>query len=105
MIELSCTVEEKIKVTVNPVTPGGVPATLDGPIQASVQSGNGTVALVDEDSFFVISGDLPGDTTFLVSGDADLGAGVQTISDTVLLHAVEAKASNLGLTSELPVLK
>jgi hypothetical protein len=105
MLELSCTNEEKIKVTTNPVTAAGKPVLLDGPIQVSVQSGDGTVELLDGNSFYVKSGDNPGDSTFLVSGDADLGAGIENISDIVLLHVAGAKASNLGMTAGTPELK
>lgn len=105
MLNLFCTNEEKIKVTVNPVTPGGSPVALDGPIGVSVQSGEGTVQLVDDNSFYVISGNNPGDTAFLVSGDADLGTGVETVSDIVLLHVAGAKAASLGMTAGTPELK
>jgi hypothetical protein len=105
MLELSCTNEEKIKVTVNPVTTAGKKVTLDGPIAVSIQAGDGTVVLIDDLSFYVVSGDNPGDTSYLVSGDADLGAGVETISDIVILHVAGAKASNLGLVAGSPELK
>lgn len=104
-LELGCTNEEKIKVTVNPVTLKGKPVPLDGPIQVSVQGGDGTVEPVDDTNFYVVSGDNPGDTSFLVSGDADLGAGVENISDIVILHVAGAKASSLGLTAGSPEVK
>jgi len=34
-----------------------------------------------------------------VEGDADLGAGVGTITDTVTVHVIHANATNLGLTA------
>lgn len=104
MLELVCTNEQKIKVTVTPVTAAGSFAPLDGPISVSVQSGSGTFEMVDEKSFWIISGD-PGDTPFLVSGDADVGEGIETISDIVMLHVEGAKASSLGITAEAPVIK
>lgn len=102
MLELSCTNEEKIKIRVNPVTTTGTAVALDGPIQVSVQSGEGMVEPIDEKSFYVVSGQNPGDTGFLVSGDADLGDGVESISDVILLHVAGAKASSLGLVAETP---
>ena len=105
MLELSCTNEQKIKVTVNPVPQAGLPVPLDGPIQVSVQSGDGTVNPIDDTNFEVISGSNPGDTSYLVSGDADLGAGIETISDIILLHVAGAKASSLGLTAGTPEIK
>lgn len=106
MLELNCTNEEQVKVTVRPVTTGGHTIALDGTIMVDVQAGEGTVT-VDPDgvSFWCVSGDDPGDTTYLVTGDADLGAGIETISDIVILHVAGAKAAALGLTADAPVLK
>lgn len=105
MIELICTNEEKIPITANPVTPGGNPVAIDGPLQVTVQSGDGTVGVIGPTSFYVVSGVILGDTTFLVKGDADLGAGIRLIQDTVLLHVIGAEASNLGLSAGMAVLK
>jgi len=105
MIELICTNEEKIPITANPVTPGGNPVAIDGALQVTIESGMGTVEVIDPTSFYVVSGSAIGDTTFLVKGDADLGTGIRLISDTVLLHVMGAEASNLGLSAETAVLK
>jgi len=106
MLELSCTNEEKIRVIVNPVTPAGHPIAIDGKVAASVQAGDGSVVLEDDGkSFTIVSGDNPGDTSVLVSADADLGEGVETISDLVILHVAGAKAKSLGLTAGSPELK
>lgn len=99
MLELNITNEQKIPVTVNPVTATGRPAQLDGPIVVTVQSGDGTVETVDDRTFKAVSGDNPGDTVYLVSADADLGAGVVTVSDIVTLHVAGALAESLGLTA------
>ena len=105
MLELNCTNEEKIKVTVNPVTRKGKPVPLDGPVSVVIQAGEGTVVMVDDASFRVVSGDNPGDTSYLVSADADIGSGVETISDVIILHVAGALAANLGLTAGAPELK
>lgn len=106
MLELNCTNEEKILVKVNTVTTTGKPAILDGVVTVEVQAGDGTVAMeADGLSFYVISGDNPGDTTYLVSADADMGEGVETISDIVTLHVAGAKAASLGLVAEAPIPK
>lgn len=101
-----CTNEEKVHVRLNPTTTTGRPATLDGKASFSTISGEGT-AVVDEDGLgaFLISGDNPGDTTFLVEADADLGAGVVSIQDTVTLEVRGAFAANLGLIPDPPVAK
>lgn len=103
MLELKLTNEEKILVTVNPVTSTGRPAAIDGAIEATIQSGEGTVEIQpDGRSFYLVSGDDPGDTAVLVSADSDLGSGVETVSDVVLLHVEGAKAANLGLSAGAP---
>lgn len=105
MLELNCTNEERIRVQVAPRTSTGKPAQLDGAVTVDVQSGNGSVQLVDDRSFYVVSGDDPGDTTFVVSGDADLGSGVVAVQDVILLHIAGALAANLGITADAPVAK
>jgi hypothetical protein len=107
MLEVTCTNEEKILVTINPQKSATKkPAKLDGPIVVEVQSGTGTFELQpDGVSFFAISGDDPGDTAYLVSGDADLGQGVVPISDVVTLHVEGARADSLGLAAAPPVPK
>jgi hypothetical protein len=99
VLELTCTNEQKIPITVNPVTAAGTPVELDGELNIAVQSGAGSIEMIDERSFYVVSGDQPGDTVFLVAGDADLGEGVETISDLITLHVEGAKAAALGLVA------
>lgn len=106
MLDLTITNEQKVKVTVNPVTEAGTPVLLDGPIEVSVSSGDGTFEIeADGVSVYFISGDLPGDTVYTISGDADLGAGVENVADVVNLHVEGAQAAALGLVAELPELK
>lgn len=106
MFEQSCTVEEKVLIHMNPKTHAGKDATLDGPLKVTVQAGDGTASVADDGvSFFAISPDTPGDTTYLVEGDADLGAGVQNIQTIVVLHANGALAANFGPSADAPVLK
>lgn len=104
--EITLTVEQKVTATLKPVTATGKPATLDGAPVWSVISGTGTVVpATDGLSADLISSDTPGDTTYLVDGDADLGTGVVDIQDTVLVHVTGANAANLGLTLGTPVPK
>jgi hypothetical protein len=104
-LEVSITNEQKIPISVKPVTLAGKPAQLDGPIAVSVVSGESTFQMVDDRSFFLISGDNPGDTTFLVEGDADLGEGTEEVQDTIILHVAGARAANLGMVAGDPVNK
>lgn len=106
MVEVTITNEQKIEAKLAPVTETGTPATLDGKPTWTVVSGDSTVE-VAEDGFsaFLISSDNPGDTVFMVEADTDLGAGVETISDTIKLSVEGARAKNLGLTLGAPVAK
>lgn len=106
-LAIACTSEEKVPVTAVPVTKTGRPARLDGPLTVTVQSGTGTVVQSPTNplSFDVVSGDEPGDTVYVVKGDADLGAGVVELSDTVTLTVGGANASNIGLTAAAAVPK
>ena len=106
MLDLTITNEQKIKVTVNPVTEAGNAVALDGPIVVAVSSGDGTFEVQpDGISAYLISGDLPGDTVYTISGDADLGEGVINVADVVNLHVEGAQAAALGLTVDEPELK
>lgn len=105
-LDLIITNEQKIQVTLNPVTLTGRAATLDGPAEWTVIEGNSTVELVaDGKSAFLVSSDTPGDTQFLVKGDADLGEGKEEISDTIRLSVAGARAANLGLVAKAAVPK
>lgn len=101
MLSIACNNEQKVTVNAAPQSASGKPATIDGALTVTVQSGDGTV---EQDpasplSFKAVSGDGLGDTVFLVEGDADLGAGVVTIQDTVTLSVTSAVAANFGLSA------
>jgi hypothetical protein len=100
-LAISCTNEQQIPVTASPVSSSGGAATIDGALTVTVQSGDGTV-LQDAATplvFTAVSGDLPGDTVYLIEADADLGAGTTTISDLVTLTVTSATAASFGLTA------
>jgi len=104
--EVTITTEQKVNVVLKPVTATGKPALLDGAPKWSVVSGNGTVVVAPDGlSADLVSSDTPGDTTYLIDGDADLGAGVIDLQDTVLCHVLGANAANLGVTVGVPVPK
>ena len=101
-LEITLTNEQKVRLTAIPVTAVGNPAPVDGPVVFSVIAGDSTITPIDDFSAFLVSSDTPGDTTYLVSADADLGGGVETIQDTVLMHVEGARAANLGLVLGAP---
>ena len=100
-LSIASTNEEQVPVTAAPVTASGRPAQVDGPLTVTVQSGTGTVLqnAAEPLVFRAVSGDEPGDTTYLVEADADLGAGTVTISDIVTYTVSGASASSFGLTA------
>ena len=108
MIETTITNEQKVTATLAPVTAGGKPAKVDPktPPTWAVQSGDSTVVpTADGLSADLISSDVAGDTVYSVSADADLGDGVETISDTITLHVTSPNATSLGLSLGAPVPK
>ncbi len=105
-VEVSLTNEQKVNVTLAPVTDTGKAAKLDGAPVWSVVSGDSTVvAAADGLSADLVSSDSPGDSTFLVHADADLGSGVVDVEETITLHVAGALATHLGITIGTPVAK
>ena len=112
MLETVITNEQKIQVTLTPVTATNKPAQLDGPAVFEVIDGDAKVesvldaaGVVIPNTAWLVSGDLPGDSQIMVSADADLGDGVETIIDIIKLTVAGAKAASLGLTVGAPVAK
>lgn len=104
-VETVLTTEQRIRATVTPTTPAGNPAPLDGPVTYTVESGTCTLEPIDDVSTWIVSSDTPGDSVVLASADADLGDGIEHISDTVLVHVEHAQATSLGLSLGQPELK
>lgn len=104
MLEITLDNEQKVKVTLSPVTKGGKAAELDEPPTWSVAAGTCTVADVAPDglSGFIVTGDDPGDSEIVIAGDADLGDGVVTVSEAITVHVNGALAGNLGVTLGQP---
>jgi hypothetical protein len=102
-IEVSMTTEEKCRMSIQPMTAGGQPATVDGAAQWSVE-GTCTVEPLDDVSAWIIAGAM-GDSTVTVGVDADLGEGVVPIGDTCLVHVNNPQAASVGLSADVPVLK
>ncbi len=104
IMDITLTNEQQVHATLNPVTPKGKPAQLDGKPVWSVSSGDATVQNVSDDGLQadLVSGDSPGDSEILIEADADLGSGVVTISDVVKVTVIGAMATSLGLTLGTP---
>ena len=98
-LNLAITNEEKINVTLNPVTAGGNPATVDGAPVWTVTEGDATLEVAaDGLSAYLISG-AAGASTVTVTADADLGEGIVELSDVIALNVIPAGAAALGFTA------
>lgn len=97
-LNLAITNEEKINVTLNPVTANGNPATVDGAPVWSVEGDATLEVAADGLSAYLISG-AAGASTVTVTADADLGEGVVTLSDVIALNVIPAGAAALGFTA------
>ena len=106
MVAIVISNEQKVNVTLNPVTDTKKPAKLDGAPVWSVISGDSTfIAAPDGLSADLVSSDTPGETVFLVDADADLGTGVEDLQETITLTVTGANAKNLGITVGSPTTK
>jgi len=107
-LSLTLDTTQKQHVVLHPVTATGTPAAVDGAPAWSVVSGAGTV-VADADGLgaFLLSTDAVDgiDTVFMVTADADLGAGVTDIQDTITVTTVNAQAVALGITADAAVPK
>jgi hypothetical protein len=107
-LKVQLTTEEKVRITLDPRTPAGKPAKLDpsNPPKWSVETGDATLDVAPDGlSAYIISPDTAGVSQVLVDGDADLGDGVEDVSDFITVEVSGAKARSLGLAAEPPVLK
>lgn len=102
-IEVTLTTEERVKLSITPMTAGGQPAQIDGAARWSVE-GTCTVDPIDDTSAWLNAGAM-GDSTVTVGCDADLGQGVVPIGDTCLAHVQNPMAASVGLSAGTPELK
>ena len=103
---ITITNEQKVQVTLAPTTAAGNPAILDGAPVWAVASGDATLEVAaDGLSAFLVSGAADVTSQITVTADADLGAGVTTLTDVIDLAVVAAQASALGLVTGTPILK
>lgn len=100
--------EEKVKITINPLTAGGNPAQVeDGSFQLELIEGDATFEDIEGEpnSKYILSGEADVVSRIRVVADADLGPGVTTIEDEVILTVVAAGATSLGTGLGTPELK
>lgn len=103
---ITITNEQKVQVTLQPLTAAGNPAILDGAPVWTVTEGDATLEVAEDGlSAFLVSGAADVNSTIAVAADADLGEGVVALADTITLAVVLASASTLGLVAGEAILK
>jgi hypothetical protein len=103
---ITITNEEKVLVSLAPVTAAGNPATLDGVPTWTVIEGDATLEVAEDGlSAFLVSGAADVNSKVEVVADADLGEGVVNLTDVIDLAVVAASASALGLVAGTAILK
>lgn len=107
MLAIAFTNTEKKRVVLNPKTSTGAVATVDGVPTWTVTAGKCTLDVAADglSAFIVSADDDAGVSSITILADADLGAGVEDISDIVEATVTGAKAANLGLSAEPAVPK
>jgi hypothetical protein len=103
---ITITNEQKVQVSLAPVTQAGNPAVLDGVPSWSVTEGDATLEVAEDGlSAFLVSGAASVNSKISVTADADLGEGVISITDVIDLAVVAATASALGIVAGEAILK
>lgn len=100
-LEVDATTTQFGTVTLDPKTPSGKKARVDGAPTWAVQSGTATVEPAADGMSAKIYNREAGESIIGVSADADLGQGVETISDTITWRSTSEKASSLGLPASV----
>lgn len=104
MIEVSITTEQRVLVSVNPLTESGTPTVVETPVW-EIAEGPEFVELevqLDGLSAFINSTSLSGNAIVRVTADADTSAGVENISEDVVVTVSIPQAVDLGLTAGVP---
>ncbi len=101
-LKLKLTDEQKTTVTLNPATPKGKKVSVQNPVWSVVDGDCAITPAPDGLSAVITSGDKPGVTNIQIAADADLGDGVDTITDTIEVTVVDPEASTLGLAAGTP---
>lgn len=104
---LILTDEQKVQLSIQPVTAAGNPAKVDGTPSWSVSDTTILTLEVAADglsAWATVTGTL-GASQVSVSADADLGEGIRSITATLDVTVVAAEAVSLTINAGAPVLK
>lgn len=103
MIKVRITDEQKVRLSINPTSAKGKPVKVEKPAWTVVDGGAGLSVADDGLSAEVTSPDSPGVTNIQIQADADLGDGVDTITELVEVTVIDPEASSLGVQADTPV--
>jgi len=94
--------EQDVLLRISPVTAKGNPAEIEaGTLAVTIDSGDATSEPgADGTSVKIVTAGV-GKVTGTITGDADLGEGVVSITDTFEIDVVSPQATNLGVTAEV----
>lgn len=120
ILDVISTVEQKVPIFVLPTSLSGKPESLDGVAVLSITAGGATAVAATPDEIaaatlatpekgtlvgFLVSEDVPGQSSYQNEGDADLSGGVTTLTDTGTYTYTAVQAANLGTNAGDPVAK
>lgn len=101
---VTLTSSQQVGIRVNPTDKKGNPAPLDGNAQfASTDDGIATVAAGSDGLSAVVkaTGKI-GACQIIVTGDADLGEGIQTLQGVLDVNVIAGQAASFGITTDVP---
>lgn len=96
--------EQRVLITVAPITDAGNPAAIDGAVTyASSDTGVAIIETVTATSAFVVATGL-GAAQITATFDADLGSGVRNVLASGALEVVAAEATTAQIVFDIPEL-
>ena len=99
-LHLSCTTEEKIRITLNPKIEGEAKQLTANVRVAAVDAGS--VQLVDSMNFLLIPPPEPGSMAFILEADLDMGDGdAKFVRDFIFVHVHPPTTTGLGLVGTI----
>lgn len=94
---------QKVVLNIQPVDAKGFPAKVDGaPLWSVSDESVGTLAVSEDGLTATFVAGFPGVCQVVVSADADLGLGVQTISGVLDIQVEGGVAVSLGILAGVP---
>ena len=96
-MQVQSTTEFNYRIGISPVTAAGKPAPIQPDSVVITATGGGSFIIEGDGKILLQSEAIAGMTAYQISADADLGEGVETISDVIDYTYTDPKATSLGL--------